>query len=225
MNLPSAYVQIAVYDCEYGREIRNRLIFRHIVIDAKSASHIHEIQLESLFDKILRNYVHLVAEVLEDVELAYLRTYVQVHSFYIDIFEGLYPLRLLQHFLVGNAELGVCLAGVDAMVGFRVYVRVHPEPAVHHLAHCRRNPVYDLQFLERFAVYGKYALLDCITYLLVFLTYSRIHYGLRIEACLYCAPDFVSARAVYAQPVLAYDFEYAGVIVCLDGVVYLEVIF
>ena len=132
---------------------------------------------------------------------------------------------MLEHLLVGDAELAVGLARVDAVVRLGVDVGVDAQRDVGHLARLGRKGIDQLQFLNRLAVDGHDALFDRIAELLVPLAHAGIDDAFGGETCLDGLAQLVARGAVNAQPVLADDRQQVVVVVGLDGVVDLVAVF
>ena len=191
----------------------------------EAAADIDEAEREAQLFEVLDDDVDLVAHVLEDMQLADLRSDVQVQSDDVDVFERPDLRGVLKHFLVGDAELAVRLARVDAVVGLGVDVGVDAQRDVGHLARLGRKGVDQLQFLNRLAVDGQNVLLDGVFQLLVAFAHARIDDALGVESGLDGLAQLVARGAVDAQPVFADDRQQVVVVVGLDGVVHLVTVF
>ena len=225
MHLAVADAQVVVDDREQRREVGDRLVLGNVVVDAQAAAHVDETELAAQFFEVLDDDVDFVAHVLEDVQLADLRSDVQVQSDDVDVFERPDLRGVLKHFLVGDAELAVRLARVDAMVGLGVDVGVDAQRDVGHLARLGRKGVDQLQLLNRLAVDGQNVLLDGVFQLLVAFAHARIDDALGVESGLDGLAQLVARGAVDAQPVFADDRQQMVVVVGLDGVVDLVAVF
>ena len=141
VHLAVADAQVVVDDREQRREVGDRLVLGNVVVDAQAAAHVDETELAAQFFEVLDDDVDLVAHVLEDMQLADLRSDVQVQSDDVDVFERPDLRGVLKHFLVGDAELAVRLARVDAMVGLGVDVGVDAQRDVGQIgrASCRER--------------------------------------------------------------------------------------
>ena len=157
--------------------------------------------------------------VLEDVQLAYLRTDVQVHAHDVEVAQRADILHAGENLLVGDAELAVGLARVDAVVGLRVDVGVDAQGDVDDLARLACERIDYMELLRRLAVDGHDALFDGVAQLLVALAHARIDNALRVEAGLDGAAYLVARRAVDSESVFADYLQKARIEVGLDGVV------
>ena len=159
------------------------------------------------------------------MQLADLRSDVQVQADDVDILERPDLRGVFEHLFVGDAELAVGLARVDAMVGFGVDVGVDAQRNVGHLAHLGRESVNEFQFLNRLAVDGEDILLDGVFQLLVAFAHAGVDDALGIETRLDGLAELVARSAVDAQSVFADDGQQVVVVVGLDGVMYLITVF
>lgn len=132
---------------------------------------------------------------------------------------------MLEHLLVGDAELAVGLARVDAVVRLGVDVGVDAQRHVGHAARLGGKGIDNLQLADRLAVDGHDALFDRIAELLVPLAHAGIDDAFGGETCLDGLAQLVARGAVNAQPVLADDRQQVVVVVGLDGVVDLVAVF
>ena len=224
VHLALAYIEVLLDDCEYRSEVRNWLIFRHIVVYAKTTSNIYKLQLEAEISEILNDNIHLVAHILEHMQLANLRTDMDVHTDNIDMLQRLDILNTRKNLLVRDTELTIGLTCIDTVVSLWIDIRVYTQGNRHNLAHLACDIVHNIQLLDRLAVDCEDALLDSVANLLIPLTYACVDDSLRIETRLDSALNLVTARAVDTQAVLANNLQEARIVVCLDGVVYLVVV-
>ena len=225
VHLAVAYVEVFVYDREERREIGYWFVLWYVVVYAKAAAHIYHAERESVRTQLLDDGVDLVAHVLEDVQLAYLRAYVQVQAYDVDVFKRLDQLGVFENLVIRYSELAVGLSGVDAVVGLGVDVGVDAQAYVDAAAHFGGYGVDHLQLLDRLAVQCQNVLLDGVAYLLVTLAYTGIYYCLGVESEFYCFVHLVGAGAVDAKAVLADYRQQMVVIVGLYRVVDLVVVF
>jgi len=100
MHFAVADGEVVVHDREERREVGNRLVLRHVVIDAQAAADIDEAEREAQLFEVLDDDVHLVAHVLEHMQLADLRTDMQVDAYNPDVFERFDLLGMLKHLFI-----------------------------------------------------------------------------------------------------------------------------
>lgn len=215
----AAHAQVVVDDREERGEVGDRLIFRHVVVDAQAAAHIDEAEREAESFEVLDDPVHLVAHVLEDVQFADLRTDVQVDADDAQVGERLQLLGMFENLLVGDAELAVGLPRIDASVRFGVDIGVDAQRHVGRAARLGREAVDRLQLFDRLAVDRQDALFDGVAQLLVALSDPCVDDRRGVEARLDRLAQLVAAGAVDAEAVLADRGEQVVVVVGLDGVV------
>ena len=72
-------------DREERGEVGDRFVLGNVVIDAQATAHIDETEREAQPLEVLDDDVHLIAHVLEDVQLADLRTDVEMDAHDVDV--------------------------------------------------------------------------------------------------------------------------------------------
>ena len=142
----------------------------------------------------------------------------QVYSADLDVFQGPDIVQLFGHFLIRNAELGISLAGIDALVGLRIDIGIDTKGYVLHFSKLSGDSVHDAKFLDGFAVDCENPLLDGIADFLVALPHAGIHDALRVETGLYRAAHFPAGGAVNAKTVFFYHLKDMRVVIGLDGI-------
>ena len=153
------------------------------------------------------------------MQLADLRADMQVHADNVQMIERLDPLGMLEHLLVGDAELAVGLARVDAMVRAGIDIGVDTQRDIRRAAGLGGEGVHHFQLLDRFAVDRHDPLLDGVAQLLVAFAHTGIDDSFGGETRLDGLAQLVARGAVDTQPVLADDRKQVVVVVGLDGVV------
>ena len=202
----------------------NNDILRHVVVDAQTAAHVDETEREAQPLEILDDDVDLLAHVLEDMQLADLRTDVQMHADDVQVLQRTDPLGVVQNLFVGDAELAVGLTRVDAVVGLGVDVGIDAQGDLHRASRLGGHRIEDDQLLDRFAVDGHDLLLDGVTQLLVSLAHTGIDDRLGVESRFDRLPHLVARRTVDAQPVFADDRKQTIVVIGLDCVMHLIIV-
>ena len=225
MYLLALDIQVLVNDRKERCEVWDRLILGHVVVDTQTATHIDDAERESERLKLLYDGVGLVAHILEDVQLADLRTDVDMDADDVDILERADQIDVVENLLVRDTELTVGLTCIDAAVGLGVDIGVDTQTYVGLLAHLASQRIHHLELLDRLAVDCQNLLLQSIADLLVALTHACIYHRLGVEARLDGFAYLVAAGAIDADAVLADDREQVVVVVGLDGVVNLVVVF
>ena len=217
-------VQMVVDDGEQRREVGDRLVFGHVVVDAQTAAHVDETERKAQPFEVLDDDVDLLAHVLEDVQFADLRTDVQVNAHDAQVFQRTDPLGVVQNLFVGDAELAVGLTRIDAVVGLGIDVGIDAQGDLHRTSRLGGHRVEHEQLLDRLAVDRHDLLLDGVAQLLVALAHAGIDDALRVETRLDRLLHLVARRAVDAQPVFADDRKQTVVVIGLDRVVHLIVV-
>ena len=224
MHLAVADPQMVVDDGEQRREVGDRLVFGHVVVDAQTAAHVDETERKAQPFEVLDDDVDLLAHVLEDVQFADLRTDVQVNAHDAQVFQRADPLGVVQNLFVGDAELAVGLTRIDAVVGLGIDVGIDAQGDLHRTSRLGGHRVEHEQLLDRLAVDRHDLLLDGVAQLLVALAHAGIDDALRVETRLDRLLHLVARRAVDAQPVFADDRKQTVVVIGLDRVMHLIVV-
>jgi len=225
VHLAVAYVQVVAHDGEQRREVGDRLVFGHVVVDAQTAAYVHEAEPEAQTLQIPDDRLDLDAHILENVQLADLRPDMEVNADDVEVREAFDFVGVFLHLLVRDAELAVGLARVDAVVGLGVDVGVDTQGDVDRAAGLGCQSVQDVEFLDGLAVDRQDILLDGVTQLLVAFAHAGVDDGFGVETRLDGLAQFVAAGAVDTEPVLADDGEQMVVVVGLDGIVNLVGVF
>lgn len=152
MHLAVADPQMVVDDGEQRREVGDRLVFGHVVVDAQTAAHVDETERKAQPFEVLDDDVDLLAHVLEDVQFADLRTDVQVNAHDAQVFQRADPLGVVQNLFVGDAELAVGLTRIDAVVGLGIDVGIDAQGDLHRTSRLGGHRVEHEQLLDRLAV-------------------------------------------------------------------------
>ena len=100
-----------VDDREQRREVGDRLVLGNVVVDAQAAAHVDETELAAQFFEVLDDDVDLVAHVLEDMQLADLRTDVQMHAD-----DPLLIEEAIDHYIAKSDIKGLIVLGIFALI-------------------------------------------------------------------------------------------------------------
>ena len=207
--------------CEVGYCVAVRVVIVH----SESSSEVYVVNDKALTLKIFNYVVHSFAlQRVHFFDPCDLRAYVEVQTEEIEMFALLDELDELLEFVLRYAELVFVKSCCYIFVGVGVYVRIDPDGnvgldpvAVGHL-------VDYIYLLERFAVEGLYAESQGVIYLLVSLSYSRIHNLVCRKSAAVGMQHLVAAYTVGAEPLGTYVFQDASLHIGLDSIVNLYVV-